>query len=109
MPDFIATIAIGIVCIALGILNMSGNVSTLHRYHRHRVAEEDMLPFAKKVGLGTIICGVGVLLFGIFSAIAQFGGNSLVTTVGIVFMIVGIVAGLGLSFYAMIKYNKGIF
>ena len=29
--------------------------------------------------------------------------------IGTVFLGVGIVGGLGLSFYAMIKYNKGIF
>ena len=33
----------------------------------------------------------------------------LLIIVGAVILGIGIIAGLGLSFYAMIKYNKGIF
>ena len=52
MPEFIITLLLGIVCIVLGTLNMKGNISTLHWYHRKRVAEENRLPFGRLVGLG---------------------------------------------------------
>ena len=42
MENF-AAIAIGIVCILLGISHRKGNLSALHSYHRKRVKEEDVL------------------------------------------------------------------
>ncbi|MBR5501332.1 MAG: hypothetical protein IKV74_07385 [Clostridia bacterium] len=68
----ITTLLVGIICIILGISNMRGNISSLHSYHRHRVSEEDVLPFGKKVGQGTIILGAGVIVFGILSAIIKY-------------------------------------
>ncbi|MBQ8331912.1 MAG: hypothetical protein IJX94_05390 [Clostridia bacterium] len=34
----------------LGIINMTGNISSLHWYHRQRVTKEDRKPFGKLVG-----------------------------------------------------------
>ena len=109
MPATIATIVIGIICVILGINNMRGNISSLHSYHRKRVAEEDILPFGRLVGLGTIIVGAGIILFGILSAIGMWLGNEIFTLCGTAVMIVAMVVGLAVSFYAMKKYNKGIF
>ena len=109
MSAFIGAIAVGAICIVLGIRNMRGNISSLHSYHRHRVAEENRIPFGKKVGLGTIICGVSLMAFGAFYVLAEKTGNQALTLAGTVTLIVGLVIGLGLAFLAMIKYNKGIF
>lgn len=109
MSAFIGAIAVGAICIVLGILNMRGNISSLHAYHRNRVAEEDRLPFGKKVGLGTVICGVSLIAFGALEAVAERTGNQTFTIAGTVVLIAGLAAGLGLSFWAMKKYNKGIF
>ncbi len=109
MTGYIVTFLVGVVCIVLGISNMRGNISSLHSYHRHRVSEEDKIPFGKKVGIGTIICGCAVMSFSILSAITLYTENQKFVLVGTVLLIAGLVAGLGLSFYAMIKYNKGIF
>ena len=109
MSAFIGAIAVGAICIVLGILNMRGNISSLHSYHRHRVSEENRIPFGKKVGLGSIICGVSLMAFGAFYALAEKTGNQALTLAGTVTLIVGLVIGLGLAFLAMIKYNKGIF
>ncbi len=109
MLEFIVTFLVGVILIVLGISNIRGNISSLHSYHRHRVSEEDRIPFGKKVGLGTIICGCAVMTFSIFSALTLYTENNVFMIVGTVLLIAGLVAGLGLSFYAMIKYNKGIF
>lgn len=109
MEGYIISFIIGVVCIVLGISNMRGNISSLHSYHRYRVSEEDRIPFGKKVGLGTIICGCAVMAFSIFSAITLYTENQIFVIVGTVLLIAGLVVGLGLSFYTMIKYNKGIF
>ncbi len=109
MAEYIVAFLLGVACIFLGILNMRGNISSLHSYHRHRVSEEDKIPFGKKVGLGTIICGCAVVVFSGLSAITFHTENRMFVLVGTVLLIAGLVVGLGLSFYAMIKYNKGIF
>lgn len=109
MVSYIVAFVVGIVCIALGISNMRGNISSLHSYHRHRVSEEDKIPFGKKVGLGTIIIGIGIIVFSGLSAVTFYTENDVFVLVGTAIMIVSIVVGLVISFRAMIKYNKGIF
>ena len=109
MMEFIVPFIVGVVLIVLGILNMRGNISSLHSYHRHRVSEEDRIPFGKQVGLGTVIIGVGIIIFSILSAITLYTENNIFVLIGTAVLIVGIIVGLVLSFKAMIKYNKGIF
>ena len=109
MTSFIGPLIVGIVCIVLGISNMRGNISSLHSYHRHRVSEEDRIPFGKKVGLGTVIIGIGIVVFSGLSAATFYTENDAFILVGSAIMIVGIAVGLVMSFRAMIKYNKGIF
>jgi hypothetical protein len=106
---FITAIIVGIVCIFLGVRNMMGDISTLHSYHRARVKEEDVKPFGKMVGLGTIIIGGGIILFGILSIIADLLTLSALVFVGTGVLIAAIVVGLVISFVAMKKYNGGIF
>ena len=102
MGELIVQIVIGLVLIVIGMLNMKGNVSMLHSYHIKRVKEEDLVPFGKKVGTGTMIVGVSIMLSGIFS-ILNYAVISNVVTVA------GLAIGLIIIFYAMFKYNKGIF
>ena len=105
----IVALLVGIVCIILGISNMRGNISSLHSYHKNRVSEEDRIPFGKQVGLGTIIVGIGIIIFSILSSVALYIENNIFVLVGTAFLILGIIIGLVISFRAMIKYNKGIF
>lgn len=109
MNAFIGTVVLGALIILLGISNRKGNISSLHWYHRKRVTEENRLPFGKLVGLGTIICGASLLIFGAFSFAAEKSQNELVGIIGSAILVAGVVIGLALNFYAMIKYNKGIF
>ena len=109
MVGNIVTLLVGIVCIVLGLSNMRGNISSLHSYHRYRVSEEDRIPFGKQVGLGTIIVGIGIIVFSILSSITLYTENNIFILAGTAFLIVGIILGLVISFRAMIKYNKGIF
>ena len=102
----ITTLAVGIIIIVLGAINMTGNISSLHSYHRHRVAEKDIKPFGRLVGLGNVLCGVGVIVFGILTFALEGLLSPLAS--GVIFGVF-LALGLGISFYAMIKYNKGIF
>ena len=109
MAGNIVAFLVGVVCIVLGRSNMRGNISSLHSYHRHRVSEEDRIPFGKQVGLGTIIVGVGIIVFSVLSTVTLYTENNVFILTGIAVLSVGIFAGLVMSFKAMIKYNKGIF
>ena len=109
MVENIVTFLVGVIGIVLGISNMRGNISTLHSYHRHRVSEEDRIPFGKQVGLGTMVIGIGVIIFSVLSTVTLYTENNIFILIGTAVLIVGIVAGLIISFKAMIKYNKGIF
>ena len=109
MTGNIVTFLVGVVCIVLGISNMRGNISSLHSYHRSRVSEEDRLPFGKQVGLGTIIVGIGIIVFSVLSSVTLYTENDIFILVGTAVLIIGIILGLVISFRAMIKYNKGIF
>ena len=109
MAGNIVTFLVGVVCIVLGTSNMRGNISSLHAYHRHRVSEEDRIPFGKQVGLGTIIVGIGIIVFSVLSSVTLYTENNIFILVGTAILIIGIILGLVLCFRAMLKYNKGIF
>ena len=109
MAAFITVSGLGILISILGIINMTGNISSLHWYHRQRVAEENRKPFGKLVGLGTLIIGIAMVIFGIMFFIFEKTQIEALVVVGVVELIASIVAGMIVSFYAMKKYNGGIF
>lgn len=109
MSVLITTSVLGLLLIIIGISNMMGNIHSVHWYHRRRVTEENVRPFGKLVGLGTVIIGIVVIVFGTLSFVYEKAQLSFVLTFGDVILVVGIIVGMILNFYAMIKYNKGIF
>lgn len=100
---------LGIIISILGISNMKGNISSLHWYHRQRVSPDDVMPFGKRVGLGTLIIGIAIIVFGLFSLITYLTEIEVYTIIGAALLIPAVIVGLGLSLYAIIKYNKGLF
>lgn len=108
MEDIFAII-VGLVIIVLGILNIKGNISLLHSYHRKRVKEEDKIPFGKLVGIGSIIIGCAVIIMGSFNLIATSLQKEIFSLIGTIILIVGLVLGFAIILYALFKYNKGIF
>ncbi len=102
MYKFILTAILGAILCVIGAVNMTGNLRALHSYHYHRVRPEDKIPFGRLVGIGNIIIGVSFMIFSLLLALK-------LEIVATVVMILGLLIGLGFAFYAMIKYNKGIF
>ena len=109
MENFIASFIVGIILIVIGISNTRGNISTLHKYHTKRVKPEDQLIFGKFIGAGSIIVGATLSILGILTFISSITVNAIFETIGLIIFIVGLVVGLGFCFYALFKYNKGIF
>ncbi len=109
MGAFITIASFALIIIIIGVINMTGNISSLHWYHRQRVSEEDKLPYGRLVGLGTVIIGLSCVIFGATLLMYEKSGLDLWALIGTISLIIGIAAGIAISFYAMIKYNKGIF
>lgn len=103
----IAVIVVGVIIAVLGIINMTGNISSLHWYHRKNVTEENVKPFGRMVGLGTLIIGVAVALYG--GVLALFAENETAVLISTALLLVGIAVGMIITFRAMFKYNGGIF
>ena len=109
VTGLITTLLVGLVAVVLGIINMTGNISSVHEYHRKRVSEEDRKPFGRLVGFGTVLIGAAVMIFGAFLFAFEKTGIQSLMIIGNVALLAGMVAGLAISFYAMKKYNSGIF
>ncbi len=102
MEKYIIFAVLGVVLVVLGILNCKGNISFIHSYNRKKVSEEDAPKYGKCVGIGTIICGVALLVTALFEIVLQI-------PIGDIGLMVGFAIGLVPILYAQFKYNKGIF
>lgn len=109
MVSFILMSGIGALLTVLGIMNMTGNISSIHWYHRQRVTEENKKPFGRLVGLGTLIIGIAIIIFGILMLVSEKTQTGIYAVIGSAELIAACVIGIAMSVYAMIKYNKGVF
>lgn len=92
---------LGVFISVLGIVNIKGNISTIHSYNRRRVKEEDIPKFGKAIETGTLIIGASFVV----SFVVSFWSEVI-----IVFTIIpAVVVGMTFILYALFKYNKGIF
>ena len=109
MENLILSIVIGIVFIFIGVSNLRGNIKMLHSYHRNNVKEEDKKPMGNMVGLGMIIIAVAIMINGVLTFLSTALNNWVLEAVGLGILIVGLAVGLGLTLYAIKKYNGKIF
>lgn len=109
MIVFIIAIIIGLIIIAIGLKNIKGNIDSIHSYHRHRVSEEDKAIFGKYMGIGTIICGIAVMIFGIFSILSIVLSLSQLMVCGSYLTMILVTIGVVILTFTTIKYNKGLF
>ena len=98
----IILLILGVFISVIGIVNMTGNISTIHTYNRRKVTEENAPKYGKAAGVGTLIIGVSlivdfVLVLLDFLAVVPF------------VLILAIVVGVAFILYGQFKYNKGIF
>ena len=100
MGDY-TLLVFGLLISAIGIVNLKGNVSTVHSYNRRKVKEEDLPKYGRAVGTGTLIMGIALIV----SFITTFWSESLMAFI----IIPAFAVGLAFILYAQFKYNKGIF
>lgn len=99
----------GIACFIIGIFNLKGNISMLHSYHINNIKEEDKLPFGRIVGIGMIIIGVTIIIYGGLFIPAELTKDSIYMTIGNIVITLGLIVGIAIVLYAIKKYNKKIF
>lgn len=92
---------IGLLISVLGIVNIKGNISTIHSYNRRKVKEEDIPKYGKAVGTGTLIMGIGLLI----AFVVSFLSEEAITYIILPLFVVG----LAFILYGQFKYNKGLF
>lgn len=97
----IILLILGLCISVIGIVNIKGNISTIHSYNRRRIKEEDIPKYGKIVGAGTLVIGVSLVLGFIVSFWSEEAMGFIVAP--------AIIVGLGLMLYGQIKYNKGVF
>ena len=96
----IIMLILGVFISVVGIVNIKGNISTIHSYNRRRV-KEDITKYGKTVGTGTLIIGISLVL----GFIVSFWSEIIIDYI----ILPAVIVGLGFILYGQFKYNKGIF
>ncbi len=100
--DNMVLLVLGVLLSVLGVVNMTGNISTIHSYNRRKVKDEDVKKYGMAVGLGTLIIGVALIVAFVLELLA------LIAVVPLV-IFPAVIAGLAFVLYGQFKYNRGIF
>lgn len=97
----ITLLVFGLFLSLIGILNITGDISTVHSYNRRKVRKEDVPKYGRAMGTGTLIIGVSLV-----AAFVVAIWNEAV----IMFIIIpAVLVGISFMLYAQFRYNRGIF
>lgn len=98
--DNVLLLILGICLSTLGIVNIRGNISTIHSCNRRNVKEEDIPEYGRTVGTGTLVIGFSLIL----SYLITFWNKAAIDYIVLPAMVIG----LTFILYGQIKYNHGI-
>lgn len=99
--EYLGLLVMGILLSTLGIVNIMGNISTIHAWNRKRVKETDIPRYGRAIGAGTLVIGAALIV----SYLVTFWNAAVIDYI----MLPGLGIGLALILYAQLKYNHGIF
>ena len=99
--EHLLLLVLGIFLSVLGIVNMKGNISTIHSYNRRKVKEEDVPKYGRAVVTGRLIVGAALAL----AYFVTLWNEEMVELI----VLPALVVGLAFILYGQIKYNHGIF
>ena len=108
MVEAVIGIIIGIACIVIGVLNMKGNIKMLHSYHINNIKEEDKIPFGRLVGIGTLVIGISLIIYGSLNVAYTINQNDLFVVLSNILLVIGLIIGICICLFAIKKYNKKI-
>ena len=92
--EYLGLLVMGILLSTLGIVNIRGNISTIHAWNRKRVKEADIPRYGRAIGAAFIV-----------SYLVTFWNAAVIDYI----MLPGLGIGLALILYAQLKYNHGMF
>lgn len=98
--DNVLLLILGVFLSVLGVVNIKGNISTIHSYNRRKV-KEDIPKYGKAVGTGTVIMGASLIL----AYFVTFWNEAAIDYI----ILPATTIGLAFILYGQIKYNHGIF
>ena len=102
LVGLLADLAVGALCVVMGaLLWKKQKVSLLHDYHYKNVKPEDIPAYARKMGIGLILIGAGICLFGL--TVFLFHRDW-----GWVFFSAGFASGITVIVRAQKKYNGSL-
>lgn len=102
LAGFIVELAVGLLCIAIGlVIGIGKKVSLIHDYHYRNVAEKDLPAYARLIGTGLILIGVGICATGFF--------NLTKSDLWWIPLLAGFAAGFPVLHRAQKKYNGSWF
>lgn len=101
MESDLMLLIFGLLLLPLGIVNLMGNISTVHRYNRRKVSQEDAPKYGRLMGIATLVISGSAILTAILQMIFPLDFS--------VILLTGAAAGVVLILVAQFKYNKGIF
>lgn len=99
--DNLLLLVLGLFISALGIVNIKGNIGTIHSYNRRKVKEADVPKYGKAVGTGTLVIGASLVL----SYPVTFWREAAINYI----VLPALAIGLAFILYGQIKYNHGLF
>ena len=95
---FIIELAVGLVCIVLGLLIWKKQkITLLHGYHYKYVKKSDYPAYCRLIGIGLILIGAGIVVTGVF--------NLFESSFWWVPILIGFVSGILVLNKAQKKYN----
>ena len=99
--EYLGLLVMGILLSTLGIVNIRGNISTIHAWNRKMVKEADIPRYGRAIGAGTLVIGAAFIV----SYLVTFWNAAVIDYI----ILPGLGIGLALILYAQLKYNHGIF
>ena len=101
--EIIVELVLGVFLLFIAFqIGYKGNIQLLHSYHYTNLNLNNKKKFTKKMGIGTMLVGIGCILMPIINLIFHFDAGYYT---GAIFMIIGTIYMV----FIVIKYNGSLF
>lgn len=91
--EYIILLVLGMCIIILGIVNIKGNISSIHWYNRRKITQETSKQYGKAMGIGSVIIGLSMSITAILQIIFKIETLWYITVagiiIGLIFMLYG--------------------
>ena len=88
----------GIGTIIIGVINFTGDISTVRKIWRENVRKEDTVKFGRVIGIGTVVMGIALIVVMVLQIIYKVPFTAVLIPAAIIWVMSDIVA--------QVNYNK---